>query len=74
MVHKCEASSNKTSNVNLKCNYIEFGEKLSIKFTGELDPSIAEFWNEIDHTMVKRTKPIEVIQVYRADPAHQSFA
>lgn len=53
-IQKCESSSyNKSS---IKCNYVEFGENLSIKFNGEMDSSIAEFWNDIDPSMVRSKK------------------
>jgi hypothetical protein len=38
-----------------------------MKFTGEIDSSIADFWNDIDNTMVKGKKPtsqIEVAQIF----------
>lgn len=54
-VQKCEASSYKP-NASLKCNYVEFGENLSIRFSEEVDATIADFWNDIDPTMVKKRK------------------
>lgn len=56
VIQKCEASSYKSLHSNLKCNYVEFAENLSIKFNGEIDSSIAEFWNEIDPSMVRKRK------------------
>lgn len=74
-IQKCEASNYKTPTASLKCNYIEFGENLSMKFNGEIDSSIAEFWNEIDQTMVKKKKPIiEVSQIMKNSQDHQKFA
>lgn len=75
-IQKCEASNYKSPNASLKCNYIEFGENLSIKFNGEIDSSIAEFWNDIDQTMVKKKKQqptatvIEVSQIISSNPSH----
>jgi hypothetical protein len=73
-IQKCEASS-KLTNSTLKCNYVEFGENLSIKFNGEIDSTIAEFWNDIDRTLVKKRKPqhIEVTQILKNNPSHQAF-
>lgn len=52
-ISKCEASTYK-SNTTLKCNYIEFGEKL-VKFNGEIESlsSVAAFWNKIDNSFEK---------------------
>lgn len=70
-------ANSKSPNKGLKCNYVEFGDKLSIKFNGALDSSIADFWNEIDPTMVKRKKTsasqIEVSQILRNNPSHHNF-
>jgi hypothetical protein len=63
MLQKCSLKSAKSS---FKCNYIEFGENSSVTFN-EIDSSIADFWNEIDTTMVQKNKQrhIEVIQVLK---------
>jgi hypothetical protein len=40
----------------------------------EIDSTIADFWNEIDTTMVKKPKhqQIEVIRVLKDSSSHQS--
>lgn len=73
VLNKCETSNVKSTNPNLKCNYIEFGENLAIKFNGEIDQGIADFWNGIDSTMVKSKKHVEVKQILKKNLLHQSY-
>ncbi|KAG5667419.1 hypothetical protein PVAND_015400 [Polypedilum vanderplanki] len=37
----------------LKCSYIDFDEKISIKAEGAIDNDAVDFWNQIDTTLVK---------------------
>lgn len=73
-IKKCEDISIKPS--THKCKYIEFGENLTFNFDGEIDGSIADFWNEIDNTMVKKkmvSPTVEVSQILKKNPPQQNF-
>lgn len=74
-IQKCEVSKDKFMKSGLKCNYLEFGENLTTKSDREIDTKIADFWNEIDQTMVKKRKPqsIQVTQTFKAGPSYQNF-
>lgn len=56
-IQNCEASNVKSG---LKCKYIEFSDNLVVKFNGEIDSEIANFWNEIE---AQQTSQIEVKQI-----------
>lgn len=56
-IQNCEASNVKSG---LKCQYIEFSDNLVVKFNGEIDSEIANFWNEIE---AQQTSQIEVKQI-----------
>lgn len=68
-IPKCESSDPKSINSSLKCNYVEFCDDSTIKISGEIDASIAAFWNDIDPKMVGgrsfSTSQIEVTQILK---------
>jgi len=36
----------------LRCNYVDFGDKISIKFDDPIDHRAVDFWNQIDDTLL----------------------
>ncbi|CRK92375.1 CLUMA_CG005926, isoform A [Clunio marinus] len=74
-VRQCEALNYKSTNPSLKCNIVEFGNDFTMKLTGEIDPTIAEFWNNIDPTMMGTKEDSlvsrnEVFQIFKIHSGH----
>lgn len=61
-LRKCEATELKSPTPGLRCNYVDFGNNNSFTY-GEIDPAIAEFWNDIDPTMVQQNVDSSMPQI-----------
>lgn len=72
VAQKCVLAVNRQPHASLKCKFIEFDNNGTSE--GELDAEIANFWNAIDPTMIRRKRPqIEVKQISNTN-FHQNLS